>query len=58
MKAIRDPEALRKRISEEEAVLAGGGSLHTELTEIIIDAADGSDIARHLNIRDSGSRPE
>ncbi|MFN6178439.1 MAG: rhodanese-related sulfurtransferase [Flavobacteriales bacterium] len=58
MKAIRDPEALRKRISEEEAVLAGGGSLHTELTEIIIDAADGSDIARHLNTRDSGSRPE
>lgn len=58
MKAIRDPEALRKRISEEEAVLAGGGSLHPELTEIIIDAADGSDIARHLNARDSGSRPE
>ncbi len=58
MKAIRDPEALRKRISEEEAVLAGGGSLHPELTEIIIDAADGSDIPRHLNTRDSGSRPE
>jgi UPF0176 protein len=58
MKAIRDPEALRKRIAEEEAVLAGGGSLHPELTEIIIDAADGSDIARHLNARDSGSRPE
>ena len=34
MKAIRDPEALRKRIAEEEARLAQQGTLHPELTDI------------------------
>lgn len=34
MKAVRDPEALRKRIAEEEAILAAGGGLHPELTDI------------------------
>ena len=31
MKAIRDPEALRKRIAEEEAILAEKGTLHPEI---------------------------
>ncbi len=34
MKAIRDPEALRKRITEEEAILAENGTLHRELTDV------------------------
>jgi UPF0176 protein len=33
-KAIRDPEALRTRIRQEEDVLATGGSLHPELTKV------------------------
>ncbi|HRP00523.1 MAG TPA: hypothetical protein PLN54_13890, partial [Flavobacteriales bacterium] len=35
MKAIRDPEALRARIREEEELLAAEGSLHPELTKLI-----------------------
>jgi UPF0176 protein len=35
MKAIRDPEALRRRIAEEEATLAEHGTLHPELTNLI-----------------------
>jgi UPF0176 protein len=34
MKAIRDPEALRTRIRQEEDMLAAGGSLHPELTKV------------------------
>jgi UPF0176 protein len=34
MKAIRDPEALRTRIREEEAILAQQGTLHPELTAV------------------------
>ena len=34
MKAIRDPEALRARIREEEEILTAGESLHPELTDI------------------------
>jgi hypothetical protein len=33
-KAINDPEGLRKRIREEEALLALNGTLHPELTTI------------------------
>ena len=35
MKAIRDPEALRQRIREEEELLVLNGTLHPELMEII-----------------------
>ncbi len=35
MKAIRDPEALRRRIAEEEKALAENGTLHPELTKLI-----------------------
>jgi UPF0176 protein len=35
MKAIRDPEALRRRIAEEESLLAEKGALHPELSDII-----------------------
>lgn len=35
MKAIRDPEALRRRIAEEEDTLAEHGTLHAELTKLI-----------------------
>lgn len=38
MKAIRDPEALRTRIREEEELLALNGTLHPELTSITIQA--------------------
>jgi hypothetical protein len=37
MKAIRDPESLRKRIVEEERILSENGTLHPELTEIMPD---------------------
>lgn len=57
-KAINDPEGLRRRIREEEDLLALNGTLHSELTKLTIEAADGSDISRPLDPRDSGSRPE
>ncbi|MFT3884753.1 MAG: tRNA uridine(34) hydroxylase [Flavobacteriales bacterium] len=57
-KAINDPEALRKRIREEEELLAVNGTLHTsvaeaysrrplELTKLNSDAVHVSEISRH-----------
>jgi len=45
MKAVRDPEALRARIRQEEEVLAAGGSLHPELTGITSGPNDRREIA-------------
>jgi UPF0176 protein len=46
MKAIRDPEALRKRITEEEAILAEKGTLHPDLTDITYGGSYGREISR------------
>jgi UPF0176 protein len=45
MKAIRDPEALRKRIAEEERILSEKGTLHPELTDITSGKQYGRQIA-------------
>lgn len=45
MKAVRDPEALRRRIVEEEEILASGGSLHHDLTNITSGKRDERQIA-------------
>ncbi|MEZ4757412.1 MAG: rhodanese-related sulfurtransferase [Flavobacteriales bacterium] len=45
MKAIRDPEALRKRIVEEERILSEKGTLHQELTDITSGKLSGPQIA-------------
>ena len=46
MKAVRDPEALRRRIEEEEKALVEKGTLHPELTEITFGERYGHQIAR------------
>lgn len=46
MKAIRDPEALRKRIVEEERMLSEKGTLHPELTNITPGDRNGREFAR------------
>ncbi|MEZ4738346.1 MAG: rhodanese-related sulfurtransferase [Flavobacteriales bacterium] len=43
-KAISDPEGLRKRIREEEELLAANGTLHPELTSVIHVPASGVQI--------------
>jgi len=45
MKAVRDPEALRARIRQEDEVLAAGGSLHPDLTDITSGPNDRREIA-------------
>ena len=42
---VRDPEALRARIAREEEVLAAGGSLHPELTDITFRGSQGQELA-------------
>ncbi|MCB9182185.1 MAG: hypothetical protein H6593_12180, partial [Flavobacteriales bacterium] len=44
-KVVRDPEALRARIAREEEVLAAGGSLHPELTDITFRGSQGQELA-------------
>lgn len=45
MKAIRDPEALRRRIAEEEATLVEHGTLHPDLTDITSGEQFGREIS-------------
>jgi UPF0176 protein len=45
MKAVRDPEALRARIREEEDMLAQQGTLHPELTDITSRESYGPEIS-------------
>jgi len=45
-KAINDPESLRRRIREEEELLALNGTLHPELTTLISEHPYGREISR------------
>ncbi|MBL7940647.1 MAG: rhodanese-related sulfurtransferase [Flavobacteriales bacterium] len=45
-KAVSDPEGLRRRIREEEELLALNGTLHPELTKLISAHPNGREISR------------